>query len=144
MSNPCILIVEADILVRHPLAEYLRECGYDVLEASSAQEARRLLEYCMTAVDIVLADTEASGGGFALATWIRKNHPAIEVILASTVAKAAEKAGDLCREGPAPSRAYDHQLILQRVRRSLAARDREAPPRSNKVRRAPKQRTATR
>jgi hypothetical protein len=28
MSDPCILIVEQDLLVRTPLAEYLRECGY--------------------------------------------------------------------------------------------------------------------
>jgi hypothetical protein len=28
MSGPCILIVEQDLLVRTPLAEYLRECGY--------------------------------------------------------------------------------------------------------------------
>jgi hypothetical protein len=28
MSDPCILIVEQDLLVRNPLAEYLRECGY--------------------------------------------------------------------------------------------------------------------
>ena len=32
MNDPCILIVERDLLVRTPLAEYLRECGYLVLE----------------------------------------------------------------------------------------------------------------
>jgi hypothetical protein len=44
MSDPCILIVEQDLLVRTPLAEYLRECGYLMLEASSAGDARTLLE----------------------------------------------------------------------------------------------------
>ena len=43
MRDPCILIVEQDVLVRTPLAEYLRECGYLVLEASSAGEANRTL-----------------------------------------------------------------------------------------------------
>ena len=28
MRDPCILIVEQDLLARTPLAEYLRECGY--------------------------------------------------------------------------------------------------------------------
>ena len=28
MSDSCILIVEEDLLVTTPLAEYLRECGY--------------------------------------------------------------------------------------------------------------------
>ena len=27
VNKACVMIVEADILVRHPLAEYLRECG---------------------------------------------------------------------------------------------------------------------
>jgi DNA-binding response OmpR family regulator len=44
MSDPCILIVEQDLLVRTLLAEYLRECGYRVLEASNAGDARTLLE----------------------------------------------------------------------------------------------------
>ena len=35
-----ILIVEWDILIRHPLAQYLRECGYKVLEAVDDAEAR--------------------------------------------------------------------------------------------------------
>ena len=52
MSDPCILIVEKDLLVRTPLAEYLRECGYLVLEASSAADARTLLEDGSRRVDI--------------------------------------------------------------------------------------------
>jgi hypothetical protein len=43
MRDPCILIVEQDVFVRTPLAEYHRECGYLVLEASSAGEANRTL-----------------------------------------------------------------------------------------------------
>jgi DNA-binding response OmpR family regulator len=56
MSDPCILIVEQDLLVRTPLAEYLRECGYLVLEASSIGDARTLLEDGSRRVDIVLAE----------------------------------------------------------------------------------------
>ena len=41
--RPCILLVECDIVVRSPLAEYLRECGYRVLEAVNTIEARELL-----------------------------------------------------------------------------------------------------
>jgi DNA-binding NtrC family response regulator len=121
----CILIVEPDLLVRHPLAEYLRECGYRVLEATSADEARQLLTDGSMSIDIVFADVDAPGGsGFALAGWMRANHPAIDVILAGTVARATEKAEDLCEEGPTASKPYDHQLLLDHIRRSLAARDR--------------------
>ena len=33
---PVILVVEDDVLVRNMVAAYLRECGYDVIEASGA------------------------------------------------------------------------------------------------------------
>jgi hypothetical protein len=44
--------------------------------------------------------------------------------MAATVEKAAEKAGDLCREGPAITKPYDHKIVLQRIRRLLASRRR--------------------
>jgi len=125
MSEPCVLLVEADILIRHPLAEYLRECGYTVLEAANTDDARKLLAEGPQAVDAVLADVDAAGeGGFALAAFIRENYSGVPVILAGSVAKAVASAGDLCREGPALAKPYDHQLVLDRIRRLLAARDR--------------------
>jgi DNA-binding response OmpR family regulator len=124
-QDDCILLVENDILVRHPLAEYLRECGFRVVEASDPDEARHLLEDGSIAVDVVLADIgRQHGNGFALATWIRTNFPNVDVVLPGTVAKAAEKAGDLCEDGPAVAKPYDHQLVLDRIRRLRAARDR--------------------
>jgi DNA-binding response OmpR family regulator len=125
MPQDCILIVEADILVRHPLAEYLRGCGYTVFEAADAQEARALLSQDKSAIDVVLADANPSGdSGFVLASWIRRNYLGIRVILAGTVTKAAEKAGELCEDGPAVSRPYDHKAVLNEIRRSLAQRGR--------------------
>ncbi len=38
-----ILVVEDEILIRMPVADYLRDCGYRVLEASDAVEAQALL-----------------------------------------------------------------------------------------------------
>jgi DNA-binding response OmpR family regulator len=120
---PCVLLVEPDTLIRTPLAEYLRECGYRVLEAFGTAEARRLLSGGTIAVDIVLADIDAPDeGGFALATWIRSAHPGVEVILAGTVERAAERAGALCQDGPALKKPYEHRLVLDRIKRLLAAR----------------------
>jgi DNA-binding NtrC family response regulator len=121
---PCILIVEPDVLIRHPLAEYLRECGFRVLEAASTAEARRVLEEGRVTIDVVLADVDASGDGFALAAWIRGNHPGVRVILAGSHARAAESAGDLCEDGPIAAKPYDHQLLVAEIRRLLAARER--------------------
>jgi hypothetical protein len=52
-------------------------------------------------IDVVFAEVQLTGGvdGFALAQWVRKNHPDVDVILTSGVTRAAEKAGDLCDEG---------------------------------------------
>ena len=125
MSEPCLLLVDREELVRAPLAQYLRECGYRVLEAISAKEAQGILSEGLQIVDIVLADIQTLGEeGFAFAAWVRKNKPGVRVVSAGTIAAAARKAGDLCEEEPPIRKPYDHQLVLDRIRRLLAERDR--------------------
>jgi DNA-binding NtrC family response regulator len=126
VKTPRILLVEPDILARTPLAEYLRECGFQVLEAADAAEAQTLLEDTSRQVDVVLADIDADDQSvFALARWVRKRLPGVEMILVGTVTKAAQKAGDLCQDGPALSKPYDHQLALDHIRRLMASRKRD-------------------
>jgi DNA-binding response OmpR family regulator len=118
-----ILLVEEDVLVRHPLAEYLRECGYKVAEAVDADEARQLLVKGSGGIEIVVVHAlSETDRGFTLASWIRSIYPEIQVIIAGTLAKATEKAGALCEEGPALTKPYDHKLILAHIRRMQAAR----------------------
>jgi DNA-binding NtrC family response regulator len=125
MSDPCILIVEEDLFVRTPLAEYLRGCGYLVLEASSASDARTLLKEGSRRVDIVLAEVKSGeASGFALASWVRTRLPDTQVVLAGTIATATKRAGEICQEGPALSKPYDHRLVLDYIQRLLAVRDR--------------------
>jgi DNA-binding NtrC family response regulator len=125
MKQECVLIVEADILIRHALSEYLRDCGYTVVEAVNAEEARALLLEDKVPVDVVLADVNPSGNsGFVLASWIRANRPGVKIILAGTVTKAAEKAGDLCEDGPGLAKPYDHRGVLDHIRRAMAQRSR--------------------
>jgi DNA-binding response OmpR family regulator len=118
-----ILIVDADVLVRTPLAEYLRECGYQVLEAANALEAKELLNDNARPIDIVLADVGTGDeSGFVLARWIREHLPGLRVLLAGTIVASVEKAGDLCKDGPALSKPFDHRVVLDRIQRLLAAR----------------------
>jgi DNA-binding NtrC family response regulator len=125
MKQPCLLLVDREELVRSPLAEYLRECGYRVLEAINTKEGQGILSQGLPIVDVVLADMQTLGEeGFAFAAWVRKNKPGIRVVLAGTVAATARKAGDLCEEEPPIRKPYDHQLVLDRIRRLLAERDR--------------------
>ena len=123
-DKQCILIVEAEVLIRQPLAEYLRECGYFVVEAVDDAEARQFLTEGNVHVGAVLSDIDVPGGGFAFKAWAREHCPQTHVILASSVASAAEKAGDLCEEGPALTKPYEHKFVLEQIRRLLAARDR--------------------
>ena len=124
-SAGMILIVEEDVLVRHPLAEYLRECGYRVAEAVSADEARQLLQRGASGIDCVMVHSASqTDRGFTLASWMERRYSEIHVILTGTLPTVVEKAGELCQEGPMLTKPYDHKLVVARIRRMQAARDR--------------------
>jgi hypothetical protein len=57
---------------------------------------------------------------------VRVNRPEIEMILAGSVAAVVSRAGKLCKNGPVVTKPYDHQVVLRRIRRLRAARDRSA------------------
>ena len=118
MNEPCVLLVDAEELVRTPLAQYLRECGYRVLEAIGAEEAQRLLSGGSQIIDIVLADIQTLGdGGFAFAAWVRENRPEIRVLSAGTIAAVARRAGDLCEEGPHLAKHYEPQHVVEWIKK---------------------------
>jgi len=119
-----LMLVEADAAVRQPLAEYLRECGFKVLEAISGAEAISALIDNRLNVNIVLADIQTPGAGFELSQWIRTHQPTIDVVLTGSVEGAVEKAGGLCEDGPALNKPYEHRLVLDRIKRLLARRNR--------------------
>lgn len=132
-DRPTVLMVESDVLIRQPVAEYLRECGYKVVECGNVNEALLILNAEVEAIDVVLADAQAPGrlDGFGLARQLRRDRPGIKVILAGTIASQAKGAADLCEEGPQLSKPYDPQLLADRIRRALGARDRAQKPEGN-------------
>ncbi|GGF86372.1 hypothetical protein GCM10007301_52810 [Azorhizobium oxalatiphilum] len=123
---PTVMVVDADVLVRHALSEYLRGCGYRVIEASSTDEAQNFFALGEIDVGAVLCDMKAPGrlGGFSFARWMRETHPKTDVILAGAPERAAEEAAELCENGPQLARPYDPQLVLERIKRQHAARAR--------------------
>jgi DNA-binding response OmpR family regulator len=119
------MLIEADLLIRTPLAKYLRECGFRVIEAFNATQARTVLADAQVQIDTILLDADMpEESGFVFAAWVRANHPGIEVIMAGNIAKTTLKAGELCEEGPALYKPYDHKHVLDEIRRRLAARER--------------------
>jgi DNA-binding NtrC family response regulator len=122
-AQETILVVEDDVLIRMPIAQYLRDCGYKVIEAVSADEAMAVLLHRETAIDVVFSDIEMPGSvdGFGLAKWIREHRPSMDVILAGTVPRTVHAAKELCDSGPLP-KPYEAQFVHNHIRRLLAAR----------------------
>jgi CheY-like chemotaxis protein len=133
LDRPTVLMVESDVLIRQPVAEYLRECGYRVVECGNVDEVLLILGAEVAEIDVVFADAQAPGrlDGFGLARQLRRDRPEVKVILAGTIANQAKEAADLCEEGPQLSKPYDPQLLVDRIRRALAARDRGQKPEGN-------------
>jgi DNA-binding response OmpR family regulator len=123
-----VLLVEDDVLARLVLADYLRECGYKVIEAANTDEAMTVLGQFERNIAAVLSLAAIAGkiDGFALARWVRGNRPGVEVILAANIAKAASSAGDLCEDGPMLAKPYDPSAVVERIR-LLQARARQRP-----------------
>jgi len=117
-----ILVAEDEVLIRYAICDYLRDCGYHVIEAGSGTEAISVLESNEIAVDLVFSDVQMPGSvdGFGLARWIREHRPAIRIILTSGVVKTAQLARELCEIGPIESKPYRFQSLVDRIRRLLA------------------------
>jgi CheY-like chemotaxis protein len=114
-TSATIFVVEPEILVRMVIADYLRDCGYKVVEGVNADEVLAVLG-AGRKIDIILAEVRLAGSldGFGLSRQIREDHPEIDVILTSGVARAAEKAGDLCDDGPL-EKPYHPQEVVRRI-----------------------------
>ena len=110
------------MLVRSPLAEYLRHCGYRVLEAVNAREAKAFLIAGLMKVDLVFTNAVLSGeeNGFAVSTWVRQHWPEIKVLLTGSIANAAQMASEVCEDGPMLEKPYGHEIVLGRIQRLLA------------------------
>lgn len=75
-----VLLVEDDLFIRMDVGDQLREAGWTVYEAGTADEAMELLQTPML-IDLVLTDIEMPGklDGLGLADYIRRERPTIKV-----------------------------------------------------------------
>ncbi|MFM9847495.1 MAG: response regulator [Hyphomicrobiaceae bacterium] len=73
-----VLVVEDEVLVRMVICEYLRDCGFRVIEAATGEEALIVLQQPDLAVNVVFSDVQLGPGidGFAISQWVRANRPA--------------------------------------------------------------------
>ena len=109
-----------EILIRLAVCDYLRGCGYRVIEGSTGEEAQRVFR-AGEPVEILFSDINLGRGmtGFALAAWVRENYPAVRILLTSGIETLADDATHLC-DGPLMSKPYSHgALEAEQCRRTL-------------------------
>jgi DNA-binding response OmpR family regulator len=116
-----ILLAEDEVFVRMPLAKHLRDCGFRVIEVTSAHEAIEVLDDGRFPVNLVLTNVELAGDGFGIAKWVRDHRPELELVFTGTPERAVHAAAGLCKDNSSTA-PMDPQLLLRRMKRLLASR----------------------
>lgn len=120
----CVLVVENDVLVRIAISEYLRDCGFRVIEAAGGLEAKTVLQHG-PAIDVLFADARLAGSdnGFALAQWTRRYRPSVTVILSAGLARKSDAAAQFCGRNQTPPPPPSHlRNRIQAMKASNAPR----------------------
>jgi CheY-like chemotaxis protein len=81
-----VLVVEDEPIVRACVADLLEQSGFEVMGASTGEEAIDLIAKCQ-GVGVVVSDVAMPGSidGFDLARWLDRDRPRIGVVLVSGV-----------------------------------------------------------
>jgi DNA-binding NtrC family response regulator len=118
---PAVLLVEPDVVIRFPLAENLRECGYKVIECSSVQHAEHALAGDGLDIKAALFDASVDTEGvFVLAQWMHQHRPEISIMLAACAAAAVSRAEQLCLSATCVSKPYDVVKIVALIEEQRA------------------------
>jgi CheY-like chemotaxis protein len=119
-----VLIVEDEFSVRCATAEFLRECGYSVIEVSNAAEAIAAIT-SGAHIDLAFVDFKLPGGpnGIMLAKWLDAHRPAVPVLLTSGLAETLPGfyRGNTRRYIPKPYTFPDLALQIRDMLQSLLA-----------------------
>lgn len=115
-----ILVVDDEALVRMGAVNVVEEAGFDVIEASHADEAIRILE---SRDDIILIVTDidmpaGSMNGMRLAAAVKSRWPLIHIIVVSGHYRANES--DLPHGAVFLSKPYQPAQLVTHIRRLAA------------------------
>jgi DNA-binding NtrC family response regulator len=118
--KPTIMVVEDEILIRLSTADFLRENGFRVLEASNASEALSVFA-AGEPIELVFSDINMPGrmSGNGLADWINQQFPDVKVLLTAGEASAPQYPST--KYGPVIVKPYAHEALLAEIKRLLMA-----------------------
>src|ERR1700693_4374987 len=111
-----VLVVEDEFLIRINAAEMIEEAGFEVLEASNADEAVAILEARLD-IAVVFTDIQMPGSmdGLKLARAVRDRWPPIHIVATSGFVNV--KTGDLPKGGGFFSKAFTPAQIIGTLRK---------------------------
>lgn len=114
LSQPVVLLVEDEPLVRLTQVDILREAGFWVAEADNADEAFNLLRERKD-VRAVLTDVDMPGSidGFEFARLVAQGWPEVGVLVIS--GKAFPEQGDLPPSGEFLAKPVQPGILLERL-----------------------------
>lgn len=123
-DRPTVLVVEDEVLIRLMIADALRAHGLRVIEASNSDEALAVLHSALP-VRLVITDIRMPSkmDGAVLARQVRRAHPHLKVIIASS----HKPDDDL--DGMADDffcKPYNVSAVVERVKELLAGSQRAA------------------
>jgi CheY-like chemotaxis protein len=101
-ANIKTILVLDDVLVRMPVVQFLRDCGYCVVEPANTDEAIVILLKTNVPVDVVLSEIDIPGSlnGFGFAQWARSARPELKIVLAGTPERTVQNVAEPCEVGP--------------------------------------------
>lgn len=116
-----VLIAEDEFFVRLTIAEFLRDEGYEVIEAGNADEALEIFKSGFS-VDLLFTDVRMPGtmDGCELAKRVRAEWPQVPIILTSGYSEALLTARSVSEDFVVP-KPYRPQAVLTTIRSAIGS-----------------------
>ena len=123
-GSETVLVVEDELVLREMARDFLKDCGYHILEASSGREALQVWGKHHSEIDLLLTDMKMPEGisGMELAEKMLAEQPTLRVIFTSGYLDDIVSPEILARNNarflPKP---YSYAELTQLVRKALNA-----------------------
>ena len=121
-NAPVVLFVDDEGGVRRASAKVMKQAGYQVLEAGTAEEAQKVIESYTDAIDVLIMDINLPDGwGSAVAQRLVESHPEMVVVYTTGYADSDPILSSALNDAPyvlrKPFSSEDLLNVLEEARR---------------------------